>query len=218
MVKPDSQYNAGMQPLAYSVAGAAQGEGWHRVGYDVCYYANVLKKKAGGYYYSLEFKIKFEHEHDTVYLAHSYPYTFTDLSLYLSRLEQKTHLKPILQRRQLCQTALGNPCDYLMISEFNNGKEKRGIVLTSRVHPGESMTSHIIEAIIDYLLGDAPEARMLRQNFIFKVVPMLNIDGVIHGNYRTDLQGVDLNRVWVDPQKKQHPTIYATKSLIRKTR
>ena len=53
MIKPDSQYNAGMRPLAYSLKGSHQGQGWHRIGHDICYYMNILKKKSGGYYYSL---------------------------------------------------------------------------------------------------------------------------------------------------------------------
>ena len=39
----------------------------------------------------------------------------------------------------------------------------------------------------------------LRNHFIFKLVPMLNPDGVIVGNYRTSLTGVDLNRVYKNP-------------------
>lgn len=85
-------------------------------------------------------------------------------------------------------------CDYLIIGDFNNGKEKKGIMLTSRVHPGESMASYVIEYIINFLIGNTQEAKILRENFIFKIVPMLNIDGVINGNYRCGLAGVDLNR------------------------
>jgi len=40
---------------------------------------------------------------------------------------------------------------------------------------------------------------------------MLNIDGVLNGNYRCNLAGVDLNRQYIDPNKKQHPTILSTK-------
>jgi len=47
-------------------------------------------------------------------------------------------------------------------------------------------------------------------------VAMLNPDGVIVGNYRCNLSGVDLNRQWIDPAKKLHPTIFNTK-LVMKT-
>jgi len=54
-------------------------------------------------------------------------------------------------------------------------------------------------------------------NFIFKIVPMVNPDGVILGNTRCSLVGQDLNRQWQDPTKEMHPVIYNIKQLIRKT-
>ena len=56
---------------------------------------------------------------------------------------------------------------------------------------------------------------MLRDKFVFKIIPMLNPDGVIYGNYRSSLMGVDLNRRWKNPSKFLHPTIYYAKSLIK---
>ena len=50
---------------------------------DVCYYQNSIKRK-GGYYYTATFSLIFEHHGDTVYIAHSYPYTYTDLQRYSS--------------------------------------------------------------------------------------------------------------------------------------
>jgi murein tripeptide amidase MpaA len=44
---------------------------------------------------------------------------------------------------------------------------------------------------------------------------MLNPDGVIYGNYRCSLLGVDLNRRWINPSKILHPTIYYTKKLTK---
>jgi len=61
------------------------------------------------------------------------------------------------------------------------------------VHPGESNSSYMMKGIIDYLTGPTLNAKILRDNFVFKVVPMLNPDGVIIGNTRCSLAGVDLN-------------------------
>ncbi|CAG9316009.1 unnamed protein product [Blepharisma stoltei] len=44
---------------------------------------------------------------------------------------------------------------------------------------------------------------------------MLNPDGVIYGNYRCSLLGVDLNRRWLHPNRHMHPTIWYTKRLIQ---
>ena len=61
---------------------------------------------------------------------------------------------------------------------------------------------------------DNAEAKMLRQNFVFKILPMLNPDGVINGNYRCSLAGCDLNRRWKSPSQVLHPTIYYAKRMI----
>ena len=71
----------------------------------------------------------------------------------------------------------------------------------------------MVKGIIDYLVGSSLGARLLRDNFIFKIIPMLNPDGVINGNTRCSLAGVDLNRQWIDPQRKVHPTIFYTKMV-----
>lgn len=57
------------------------------------------------------------------------------------------------------------------------------------------------KGVIDFLLSNSPEAEFLRDNCVFKIVPMVNPDGVIHGNYRCDLAGADLNRRWNKPKK-----------------
>jgi murein tripeptide amidase MpaA len=74
----------------------------------------------------------------------------------------------------------------------------------------------MLQGLIDFLTGPSELARMLRSQFVFKVVPMLNIDGVVNGSNRCNLAGVDLNRQWSDPSRRLHPTIFATKSLIRR--
>ena len=71
----------------------------------------------------------------------------------------------------------------------------------------------MVKGIIDYLVGPSLGARLLRDNFVFKIIPMLNPDGVINGNTRCNLAGVDLNRQWMDPNKKLHPSIYHMKMV-----
>jgi murein tripeptide amidase MpaA len=71
---------------------------------------------------------------------------------------------------------------------------RRAVIITSRVHPGESTASWVIEGTLKYLVSEDQGARYLRDNFVFKIIPMLNPDGVIVGNYRCSLSAMDLNR------------------------
>ncbi|CAG9317340.1 unnamed protein product [Blepharisma stoltei] len=97
----------------------------------------------------------------------------------------------------------------------NEHKNKKAVVLTARVHPGESNSSYMMKGAIEFLLGNSKEAIKLRRKYIFKIIPMLNPDGVIYGNYRCSLLGVDLNRRWINPNKYMHPTIYYSKKIVQ---
>uniref|UniRef100_A0A3B5LTP6 AGBL carboxypeptidase 4 n=1 Tax=Xiphophorus couchianus TaxID=32473 RepID=A0A3B5LTP6_9TELE len=92
--------------------------------------------------------------------------------------------------------------------------EKKLVFLTARVHPGESPASFVCQGVIDFLVSHHPVAQILRDHVIFKIVPMLNPDGVYLGNYRCSLMGFDLNRHWQDPSPWAHPTLHAVKQLI----
>ena len=93
-------------------------------------------------------------------------------------------------------------------SDYEEVRKRKGIIISSRVHPGETGASFMMKGIIDYLVGPSLGARMIRDNFVIKIIPMVNPDGVINGNTRCSLAGVDLNRVWIDPSQKQHPTVF----------
>lgn len=88
------------------------------------------------------------------------------------------------------------------------------VFLSGRVHPGESNASWIMKGILDFLTSDAVEAVELRRRYVFKVVPMLNPDGVANGSHRCSLAGLDLNRQWKAPSRLITPTIYWAKSLL----
>lgn len=97
----------------------------------------------------------------------------------------------------------------------NQHKNKKAIVLTSRVHSGETVSSYMMKGVINFLLSDTKQARVLRKNYVFKIIPMLNPDGVRYGNFRCSLLGVDLNRKWDKPNKILHPTIFYAKKMLQ---
>jgi cytosolic carboxypeptidase protein 2/3 len=157
---------------------------------------------------------------DTVYISHAYPYTFSKLCKFLDDISADEYRKRFVRRRELCLTIAGNKCEYLTITNqeetMTTIRNRRAVVITARVHPGENMASFAMEGVIHTLCGPSLHSKLLRDNFIFYIVPMLNIDGVVVGNHRCNLSGVDLNRQWHDPSKKNHPTIFHTKAMIKK--
>lgn len=89
---------------------------------------------------------------------------------------------------------------------------KRCIFVSARVHPGETPASFVFDGVLEFLLRpDDPRAIMLRRYFVFKLVPILNPDGVYRGHYRADQRGLNLNRCYLDATLADQPTIFAAK-------
>jgi cytosolic carboxypeptidase protein 2/3 len=88
----------------------------------------------------------------------------------------------------------------LIVTNFMSSQDsiadRKCAIISGRVHPGESNASFIMEGFLEFILGNESCAKALRDHFVFKIVPMLNPDGVIVGNYRCSLAGLDLNRQW----------------------
>ena len=235
--KPDSMFNYGMKVSVYSDKQADAGKaGWHRACSDISYFKNQVRKDFNfvRYYYTLTFTYEFEHDNDNVFFAYCVPYSYTDLSNDIMRIERDKRRQCLMQRSTLCKTLGGVNCEVLTITEQQSDKipssafgsstkdkisnaQKQGVVISARVHPGETVGSWMMRGVIFFLTDpDNKEAMVLRKNFIFKIVPMLNPDGVINGNYRCSLAGCDLNRRWKFPSKQLQPTVYHTKRMIKK--
>lgn len=53
------------------------------------------------------------------------------------------------------------------------------------------------------------------RSFVFKIIPLLNPDGVARGHYRSDARGQNLNRCYNNPCPSRHPSIFASMSVLR---
>ncbi|XP_030246167.1 cytosolic carboxypeptidase Nna1 isoform X2 [Drosophila navojoa] len=229
LVKSDSLYNDGMQPVMYSTLGAKEKhEGWRRCGNNISYYRNddesnnnTNEEDDDNSSYTLTFTIEFEHDNDTVFFAHSYPYTYSDLQDYLMEIQRHPVKSKFCKLRLLCRTLAGNNVYYLTVTAPSNNEDtmrqrKKSIVVSARVHPSETPSSWMMKGLMDFITGDSTVAKRLRHKFIFKLVPMLNPDGVIVGNTRNSLTGKDLNRQYRTVIRETYPSIWYTKAMIRR--
>lgn len=193
------------------------GGGWYRGGTDIAYYPTTSKPNPT---YTLSFNFQVMYENDEMYISHWFPYTYTDLRSFLKE-HITTSRNDIARKTELTKTSAGNPVEMLIVTNFNSSEadisERKAIIATARVHPGESNSSFIMQGMIRFIISDDPVAQKLRDTFVFKFVPMLNPDGVIVGNYRANLSGQDLNRLWITATTRQSPEIYQTKQMMKKT-
>jgi len=122
----------------------------------------------------------------------------------------------IYERQVLCDSILGLPVPLITITALPNKKyphkKWKCIIVSARVHPGESVASFVFNGFLKFILSS--EAKQLRRMFIFKLIPVLNPDGVVHGNYWSSTAGVDLNWQWINPDPLLHPTVYYLKTMM----
>nr|XP_060462639.1 cytosolic carboxypeptidase 2 isoform X2 [Panthera onca] len=220
LLKPKSLYTIGMKPLMYSQLDAkTHNIGWRREGNEIRYYKNN-RDDGQQAFYCLTWTIQFPHDQDTCFFAHFYPYTYTDLQCYLLSVANNPVQSQFCKLRTLCRSLAGNTVYLLTITNPSRTPQeaaaKKAVVLSARVHPGESNGSWIMKGFLDFILSNSPDAQLLRDIFVFKVVPMLNPDGVIVGNYRCSLAGRDLNRHYKTILKESFPCIWYTRNMIKR--
>nr|XP_019957671.1 PREDICTED: cytosolic carboxypeptidase 2 [Paralichthys olivaceus] len=226
LMKSSSLYSHGMRPLLYSERAAKEeGVGWHRTGSNIRYYRNCNQNTKDNnsniiVLYSLTWTLRFPYDSDTCYLAHCYPYTYSHLQRYLQHASSKPAVSSYCKLRVLCHSLAGNAVYVVNITSQGVGKvkgrSKKAVVVTARVHPGETNGSWMMEGLLDFLLGDSADAQLLRDTFVFKVVPMLNPDGVVVGNYRCSLAGRDLNRNYKTLLRDSFPCVWHTRNMVER--
>ncbi|XP_076636128.1 cytosolic carboxypeptidase 1 isoform X2 [Colletes latitarsis] len=218
--KANSQFNFGMKPMLFSVTEAQLGRpGWVRTGADICYYRNCYQRPTKGKnYFTTSFTVIFPHSYDVCYLAYHFPYTYSQLMSNIWKWTKRVPANTYFRAETLCETLNGNENPLLTItsldSKSNPIENRKVIFLTSRVHPGESNASWVMHGTLEALLSNNPCASSLRDDYVFKIVPMLNIEGVVNGCNRYGLTNEDLNRRWSNPNQVLHPVIYHTKGLM----
>ena len=89
------------------------------------------------------------------------------------------------------------------------------IFITARVHPGETPGTLTFNGILKLLIdNNNPMSKILLDNFIFKLIPIINVDGVSNGYFRLNTEGYNLNRCYLGPSPRITPENYAIAKLF----
>jgi murein tripeptide amidase MpaA len=114
------------------------------------------------------------------------------------------------------ETVEGRNIDTLIIGDPDNIKKKIWII--ARQHPGETMAEWFMQGLINRLIDETdPVSRKILDKAVFYLVPNMNIDGSILGNLRTNAQGRNLNREWLNPSLEESPEVFHVRNYMDET-
>jgi len=133
-------------------------------------------------------KLQKRFESDTCYIASFVPYNWS----FLRQRMEHWMLRSDVDIHTIGQSAEGRPLEMLHITDRSiPSQSKYRIWMHGRIHPSESPSSFLLDALIEHLSDDSPEARELRRNFEFYILPFANPDGVADGYSRCNALGIN---------------------------
>eukprot|EP01060_Flectonema_neradi_P017451 TRINITY_DN24336_c0_g1_i1.p1 TRINITY_DN24336_c0_g1~~TRINITY_DN24336_c0_g1_i1.p1 ORF type:complete len:778 (+),score=137.50 TRINITY_DN24336_c0_g1_i1:123-2456(+) len=191
---------------------------------------------------SLVFDVSFCDEVNSIAIAFTYPYTTNSVASNIDRWMATTAVSKVdvdgpAIRSDSVSTPPPSPslnCPPMVSSELltispdchdiplititgespDGGDHKQFLIISARVHAGEVPASYLLHGIVTFLLSDEPAAHKLRSKYIYKIIPILNPDGVYRGYSRADGRGVNLNRVYDNPHRVLHSSVWAARHVI----
>ncbi|KAI9584627.1 cytosolic carboxypeptidase 6 isoform X2 [Glossina fuscipes] len=216
MNKARNLFNNNLTPLVKSSSRPK----WQRLPKKhVYYYRSPVHQN----HYILSFAFSFDKEDDVYQFALAPPYSYSRLQSYLNFIENRHQNDKKFVRTSLAKSLQNRNIDLITIDEISCKSKSlrtersfiRVIVILSRSYGNASPASYMCQGFVEFLLSTHKIAKILRENFVFKIVPMANPDGVFLGNNRCNLIGQDTNRIWHVANEYLHPEIYAIKNMLK---
>ena len=132
-------------------------------------------------------KIMFHMDSDSLYIAGVEPYRVSDLHKLLFKIKNDDRI----DIETIGKSVEGRD---LHIIRIGNETAPHSVFIRVRAHPWEPGGNWVSEGIIDKLLQRTKEVDDYLKNYCVYILPMANIDGVVHGKARYNMNGMDLNR------------------------
>ena len=106
-------------------------------------------------------------------------------------------IRRIAERFGVSPTEIGKSRGGEPIHAFDSSTDAKDVILLiGRQHPTEVSGAFAFFSFVETLFDSSELAGTFRQHFRVIAIPLLNPDGVISGNWRHNLGGIDLNRDW----------------------
>ena len=171
-------YTPGTQPV-YSY----DQKNWERIT-DVKYDAKL---------HALTFRNLFTN--DSVWIAYAHPFSYAQGLALIDAITGK----PFLTTETLGTTPQGRNIHLLTVTDTAvSDTEKKVVFITTLQHAGEYCGGYVVSGLLNFLLSDDNNAAIARKNTIYKIIPMMNPDGIFHGLTRFNGNYEDLNQEWDD--------------------
>jgi murein tripeptide amidase MpaA len=151
-------------------------------------------------------------EREELYLGYFGAYSLDRHAALLERADESDRARVL----KVGESVEGRPMEVVVVG--NDAPGKRRVWIIARQHPGETMSAWFVEGALERLLDeDDPVARALLGEAVFYVVPNMNPDGGVRGNFRTNVAGRDINRAWLSPTRDTTPEIVAVRRMLEAT-
>jgi len=143
--------------------------------------------------HSFTFIQKFSENH--VWIAYAHPYSYSRGCDFISSLLSK----PFVEIERIGHSGERRDINLLTITDKSLPNSGKAVVfITALQHSGEYPSGFIVEGLVNFLISEDLAAAEARKNTVFKIIPMLNPDGIIHGITRYNASFQDLNAEWDD--------------------
>jgi hypothetical protein len=145
------------------------------------------------------------------WIAHVPPYTNQTLAALRRRIARHRDFR----EEAIGKTVGGRDLYVWTITSGEAPAARPAIWLMFRQHSWESGSSWVGEGAVLELLASTPEAAKLRRDFVWKIIPMADPDGVARGGVRFNANGYDLNRNWDVEDAVKMPEITAQRRAVK---
>jgi hypothetical protein len=145
------------------------------------------------------------------WIAHTPPYTNETLEALRSEITGRSGF-----HEEVIGKTVGGRNLLLWTITDDSANAKKTAWLMFRQHSWETGSSWTGEGAVRALLADDEASRRLRHEFIWKILPLCDPDGVARGGVRFNAHGYDLNRNWdiIDPVGM--PEITAQRNAVKR--